>query len=232
MRILITGSRKGIGRFLAETFLDRGYKVLGCSRGDSDLDHEFYQHYKCDVSNETEVIKMIRSIGKNHGGIDILINNAGIASMNHILSTPGSTIKKLMDTNFTGTALFCREVSKLMMRKKTKGRIINFSTVASPLNLEGEAIYASSKAAVQKFTQVAAKEFAPLNITVNCIGPTPIKTDLIKAVPKDKIDLLLNSQAIKRLGLKEDVLNVIDFFVSNKSDFITGQTIYLGGIHD
>ena len=119
-----------------------------------------------------------------------------------------------------------------MMRKKTKGRIINFSTVASPLNLEGEAIYASSKAAVQKFTQIAAKEFAPFNITVNCIGPTPIKTDLIKAVPKDKIDLLLNSQAIKRLGLKEDVLNVIDFFISNKSNFITGQTIYLGGIHD
>ena len=227
MRILITGSRKGIGRYLAETFLERGYKVLGCSRGDSDLDHEFYQHYKCDVSNETEVIKMIRLIGKNHGGIDILINNAGIASMNHILSTPGTTIKKLMDTNFTGTVLFCREVSKLMMRKKTKGRIINFSTVASPLNLEGEAIYASSKAAVQKFTQIAAKEFAPFNITVNCIGPTPIKTDLIKAVPKDKIDLLLNSQAIK-----EDVLNVIDFFISNKSNFITGQTIYLGGIHD
>jgi len=232
VRILITGSRKGIGRFLAETFLERGYQVFGCSRGDTDLEHEFYQHYKCDVTNETAVIQLIRSIGKSHGGIDMLINNAGIASMNHILSTPGSTITKLMDTNFTGTVLFCREVAKLMMRKKTDGKIINFSTVASPLNLEGEAIYASSKAAVQKFTQVAAKEFAPFGITVNCIGPTPIKTDLIKAVPKDKIDILLNSQAIKRLGLKEDVLNVIDFFLSNKSDFITGQTIYLGGVHD
>ena len=232
MRILITGSRKGIGRFLAETFLERGYQVFGCSRGDTDLEHEFYQHYKCDVTNETAVIKLIRSIGKSHGGIDMLINNAGIASMNHILSTPGSTITKLMDTNFMGTVLFCREAAKLMMRKKTHGKIINFSTVASPLNLEGEAIYASSKAAVQKFTQIAAKEFAPFGITVNCIGPTPIKTDLIKAVPKDKIDLLLNSQAIKRLGLKEDVLNVIDFFLSNKSDFITGQTIYLGGVHD
>lgn len=232
MRILITGSRKGIGRFLAETFLARGYQVFGCSRGDSDLDHEFYQHYKCDVANEASVIKLIRSIGKSHGGIDMLINNAGIASMNHILSTPGTTITKLMDTNFRGTVLFCREVAKLMMRKKTNGKIINFSTVASPLNLEGEAIYASSKAAVQKFTQIAAKEFAPFGITVNCVGPTPIKTDLIKAVPKDKIDLLLNSQSIKRLGIKEDVLNVIDFFLSDKSDFITGQTIYLGGVHD
>ena len=232
MRILITGSRKGIGRFLSETFLERGYQVFGCSRGDTDLEHEFYQHFKCDVTNETAVIKLIRSIGKSHGGIDILINNAGIASMNHILSTPASTVKHLMDTNFTGTVLFCREVAKLMVRKKNNGKIVNFSTVASPLNLDGEAIYASSKAAVQKFSQVAAKEFAPFGITVNCIGPTPIKTDLIKAVPKDKIDVLLNSQAIKRLGLKADVLNVIDFFLSDKSDFITGQTIYLGGIHD
>ena len=232
MRILITGSRKGIGRFLAETFLQRGHVVFGCSRGESDLHHEFYQHCECDVADEASVIRLIRSIGKSHGGIDILINNAGVASMNHILSTPASTVKNLMDTNFTGTVLFCREVAKLMMRKNTNGKIINFSTVASPLNLEGEAIYASSKAAVQKFSQVAAKEFAPFGITVNCIGPTPIQTDLIKAVPKDKIDILLNSQAIKRLGLKEDVLNVIDFFLSDKSDFITGQTLYLGGIHD
>tara|TARA_B110000211_G_C13846732_1_gene450366 strand:- start:40 stop:738 length:699 start_codon:yes stop_codon:yes gene_type:complete len=232
MRVLITGSRKGIGRFLAETFLQRGYVVFGCSRGESDLEHEFYHHYQCDVADETSVIKLIRSVGKSHGGIDVLINNAGIASMNHILSTPASTAKKLMDTNFTGTVLFCREVAKLMMRKKNNGKMINFSTVASPLNLEGEAIYASSKAAVQKFSQVAAKEFAPFGITVNCIGPTPIETDLIKAVPKNKIDLLLNSQAIKRLGTKDDVLNVIDFFLSDKSDFITGQTVYLGGVHD
>ena len=232
MRVLITGSRKGIGRFLAETFLQRGYVVFGCSRGESDLEHEFYHHYQCDVADETSVIKLIRSVGKSHGGIDALINNAGIASMNHILSTPASTAKKLMDTNFIGTVLCCREVAKLMMRKKNNGKMINFSTVASPLNLEGEAIYASSKAAVQKFSQVAAKEFAPFGITVNCIGPTPIETDLIKAVPKNKIDLLLNSQAIKRLGTKDDVLNVIDFFLSDKSDFITGQTVYLGGVHD
>lgn len=206
--------------------------MFGCSRGESDLCHELYRHYQCDVANEASVIKLIRSIGKSHGGIDVLINNAGIASMNHILATPVNTIKNLMDTNFTGTVLFCREVAKLMMRKKNKGRIVNFSTVASPLNLEGEAIYASSKAAVQKFSQVAAKELAPFGITVNCVGPTPINTDLIKAVPKDKIDILLNSQAIKRLGIREDVLNVIDFFLSDKSDFITGQTIYLGGIHD
>lgn len=232
MRVLITGSRKGIGLFLAERFLDRGYKVFGCSRSAETLVHPDYTHYRCDVTCEKQVGRMIRQIGKDSGGIDVVINNAGIAALNHILSTPADTIDRILATNFLGTVLVAREAAKLMVRKKTHGRIINFSTVASPLNLEGEAIYASSKAAVQKFTQVAAKEFAPFNITVNCIGPTPIATDLIKAVPKGKIDELIDSQVIKRLGEKNDVLNIIDFFASKDSDFITGQTLYLGGIHD
>jgi len=232
MRILITGSRKGIGRYLAEKFLERGHVVFGCSRSECDLTHDLYHHSECDVSNERTVITLVRTIGKSHGGIDVLINNAGVASMNHILSTPGSTARRLMETNFIGTTLFCREVAKLMVRKKIRGKMINFSTVASALSLEGEATYAASKAAVQKFSQVAAKEFAPFGITVNCIGPTPIETDLIKAVPKNKIDLLMDSQAIKRLGTKQDILNVVDFFMAESSDFITAQTIYLGGVVD
>ena len=232
MRILITGSRKGIGRYLAEKFLERGHVVFGCSRSECGLTHDLYHHSECDVSDERAVIKLVRTIGKSHGGIDVLINNAGVASMNHILSTPGSTARRLMETNFIGTTLFCREVAKLMVRKKIRGKMINFSTVASALSLEGEATYAASKAAVQKFSQVAAKEFAPLGITVNCIGPTPVETDLIKAVPKNKIDLLIDSQAIKRLGTKQDILNVVDFFMAESSEFITAQTIYLGGVFD
>ena len=232
MRILITGSRKGIGRFLTESFLSRGHTVIGCSRDKSDLSHDLYDHFICDVSDESSVIKMVRATGKKYGGVDILINNAGVASMNHILSTPISSIRKLFDTNMIGTAIFSREVAKLMMRRKIKGKIINFTTVASALSLEGEAAYASSKAAVQKFTQIAAKEFASFGITVNCIGPNPIATDLIKSVPKNKIDQLIESQAIKRLGSNEDVLNVIDFFIADSSSFITAQTIYLGGVHD
>jgi len=139
---------------------------------------------------------------------------------------------KIFETNFLGTLLFCREVAKSMLRRKIRGRMVNFSTVATPISLEGEAVYAASKASVQKFTQIAAKEFAPLGITVNCIGPTPVDTDLISAVPKNKTDLLLATQAIKRLGTKDDILNVIDFFIAKESGFITAQTIYLGGVHD
>ena len=104
--------------------------------------------------------------------------------------------------------------------------------MASALRLEGEAIYAASKAAIENFTQTISKEVAPYNITVNAIGPTPVETDLIRTVPKDKIKSLLDKQAINRFGTFEDIKNVIDFFIDEKSDFITGQIIYLGGVHN
>lgn len=227
-KILITGDRKGIGRHLSEFFLKNENEVIGCSRTGSDLEHPNYTHLICDVSNENEVKSLFKTIRKTHGDIDVIINNAGMASMNHLLTTPTSTFEKLINTNLKGTFLFTREGSRLMRKKG--GNIVNFSTVASPLNLEGEALYASSKAAVEKFSKISAFELSKYGIRVNCIGPTPVYTDLIKAVPKDKIEELLKSQAIKRLGEFDDVVNVIKFFISDKSNFITGQTIYLGGV--
>ena len=122
-----------------------------------------------------------------------------------------------------------REVAKVMSRART-GRIVNFATVATPLNLEGEAGYAASKAAVESLTRVAARELAPLGITVNAVGPTPVMTDLIRSVPREKMDALIATQAIRRMGEPRDVANVIDFFLSPASDFVTGQVVYLGGI--
>ena len=225
---LITGDRKGIGRSLSEYYLSNGQIVIGCSRTGSDLVHDNYDHLICDVSDEKAVKSLILFIRQKFKRIDVLINNAGMASMNHILTTPVSTFEKLVNTNFKGTFLFIREGSKIMRKKG--GSIINFSTVASPLNLEGEAIYASTKAAVEKLTKISAHELSSFNIRINCLGPTPIYTDLIKAVPKDKIEKLLSSQAIKRLGTFDDIKNIIDFYCSEKSNFITGQTIYLGGV--
>jgi 3-oxoacyl-[acyl-carrier protein] reductase len=98
------------------------------------------------------------------------------------------------------------------------------------MKLEGEAIYAASKSAVETLSKILAKEFSSYQITVNAIGPTPIETDLIKAIPKAKIEKLISNQTIKRLGGYEDVTNVVDFYLSKKSEFITGQTIYLGGL--
>jgi 3-oxoacyl-[acyl-carrier protein] reductase len=227
--ILITGNRKGIGRFLTETYINSGYNVIGCSRNKSDFTHSNYLHIECDVSDEKSVKNVVKIGIENFKNIDVLINNAGVASLNHSILTPGSTVKKVFETNFNGTFYFSREVAKYMM-KNGAGKIINFSTVAVPLNLEGEMIYASSKAAIEKMTKIMAKELSNYNIQVNAIGPTPIETDLIKTIPKIKIEELISSQTIKRLGTFEDILNIIDFFINKNSGMITGQIIYLGGL--
>lgn len=249
--ILITGTRKGIGRDLSEYYLSKGEIVCGCSRGQSNLEHKNYRHFTLDVCDENAVVSMVRAVKKEFGTIDVLLNNAGIASMNHILTTPLKTMQNIFNTNVFGSFLFLREVSKVMMQshkkrvkylqstkdtKKTTQnlmpyRIINFATIATPLRLEGEAAYAASKAALVNLTQVCAKELSEFGITINAIGPTPVPTDLIKNVPKEKMDALLNQQAIKRFGEFRDVLNAIEFFLDERSDFITAQVIYLGGVN-
>ena len=227
---LITGTRKGLGQSLAQYYLAEGNIVIGCSRGKSSIDHSNYFHYQLDVGDETAVVAMVRSVRREHGCIDVLLNNAGIAAMNHMLTTPFDNAAAVLNTNFLGTFLFTREVAKVMMKQK-QGRIVNYTTVASPLNLAGEAIYVASKSAVEGFTKVVAKELASYGIRVNAIGPTPIATDLIRNVPKDKLDELLEKQAIHRFGEIEDVINVINFFISEQSEFITGQVLYLGGVN-
>ena len=227
--LLVSGSSKGIGRYLAEYYLAKGYLVAGCSRGKSSLQHENYRHFSVNVSDEIKVREMFAEIARDFGRLDVLVNNAGVASMNHILLTPVETARSILETNFIGTFVLCREAAKLM-RKRKSGRIVNLASVAVPLKLEGEAVYAASKAAILTFTQIVAKELASFGITVNAVGPTPIHTDLIKAVPPEKIEKLISLQAIPRPGKLEDVSNVIDFFIQPESHFITGQVIFLGGV--
>ena len=227
--IIITGTRKGIGYFLAEKYLNEGDIVYGCSRRECEINHENYHHTRLDVSDEPAVIAFVRNVYKEQKRIDILINNAGIASMNHILLTPKTTAERVFNTNFMGTFLMSRECAKFMIRQKN-GRIVNYSTVAVALNLQGELVYSSSKAAIEQLTRVLAGEIGESGVTVNTIGPTPIDTDLIKNVPENKIEELKSRQCIMRLGIFEDVKNVVDFFIRPESEFITGQIIYLGGV--
>jgi len=227
--IVISGTRKGLGKQLAEFFLNEGAVVCGCSRGRASIAHDQYRHFELDVADEKAVMSMTRAIKKEFGKIDVLLNNAGIAAMNHLMTTPYENARTVFNTNFFGTFLFTREVSKLMMRQKS-GRIVNYTTVATPLDLSGESVYAASKAAIESFTRISAKELSDFGIRVNAIGPTPVETDLIRNIPKKKLDELLAQQAIGRFGTFEDVLNVIQFFIDDRSEFITGQIIYLGGV--
>jgi 3-oxoacyl-[acyl-carrier protein] reductase len=226
---VVTGARKGLGRHLAEHYARLGHRVIGCSRGAADWEALGYIHHLVDITDEADVKKFFSAIRKEYGVVHNLINNAGIASMNHALLTPGDTVEKVMRTNLLGTFLTSREAAKLMRRDRY-GRIVNFSTVAVPFSLEGEAAYVASKAAVEALTRVLAREFADFGVTVNTVGPVPIKTDLIAGVPRDKIEALVARQAIKRYGEPEDVINVVDFYLRRDSGFITGQCLYLGGV--
>ena len=226
---LVTGARKGIGRYLAERFLAQGLLVEGCSRGPADWKADGYRHHELDVADESAVKRLLADVHKRHSRLDVLVNNAGVASMNHVLLTPDATAARLLGTNFHGTFLMCREAAKVMRRRKF-GRIVNLSTIAVPMQLEGESLYAASKGAVETFSRVFAREVAEFGITCNVVGPTPIETDLIRNVPKDKIDGIIQRLAIKRLGRFEDVANVIEFFIRPESDYVTGQVIYLGGV--
>ena len=234
---IISGSSRGIGKALSEHYLKCGDIVVGCARSTSDIAHKNYRHFILDINDEKAVVAMVRAAKKEFGKIDICLNNAGMASMNHILTTSYESAKRLVDVNFLGTFLLSREAAKAMISNKISnknsaksGVIINFSSVAVPLCLGGEAIYAASKAACESLTKTMAKELASYSIRVNAIASTPVQTDLIKAVPKDKIKALLEQQAIKRFGEFSDIINVVDFFISEKSDFITGQIITLGGV--
>lgn len=228
--MLITGTSRGIGLGLARHYLDRGNRVCGCSRAPAAIEHPDYTHFELDVSDEPAVAAMVRAALRKHGQIDALLNNAGIASMNLALLSPGATAQSIFATNFHGTFLFCREAAKAMLRRG-RGRIVNFATVATPLRLEGESLYAASKAAVECFTQILARELGPTGVTVNAVGPTPVQTDLIKNIPTAKMEAILARQAIRRFGEIRDIINVVDFFLLPESEFITGQVIYLGGVN-
>jgi 3-oxoacyl-[acyl-carrier protein] reductase len=143
--------------------------------------------------------------------------------------TPPEDARHIVDTNVVGV-FNCTHQAIRLMRHSPAGRIVNVTTVAVPLRLEGEAVYAASKAAVESFTRITAREVGTMGITCNAVGPSPIRTELIAKVPAAKLDALVARQAVPSWATVDDVSNVIDFFLRPESRMITGQVVYLGGI--
>ena len=227
-RILITGASRGLGASLVEHYLAQDATVIGCARGETAMTHERYTHVRLDVTDEPAVLALFTDIRRRFGGLDVVINNAGIASMNPVALTPFETARAILATNVLGTFLFTHGALRLL-RGSPAGRIVNFTTVAVPMRLEGEAMYAASKSAVETFTRIVAREAAPFGITCNAVGPSPVRTALTENVGAERIERLLGRQAIPSWAEPADVANVIDFFLREESRMVTGQVVYLGG---
>lgn len=226
---LITGTSKGIGNALKEYYIAQNHFVIGCSRSTVENVEDKYKHYSIDITNEQEVIQMFKDIKTNYKKIDNLINNAGINATNLALITATDIITNVMKTNYESVFLFCREAAKLMKKNKY-GRIVNFSSILVPMKQMGELAYVSSKNAVEMLSMIYAKELAHYGITVNVIGPSLTETDMISDLSQEQINNIFNALSIKTYSTYEDIINVIDFFLSPKSSMVTGQKLYLGGI--
>jgi 3-oxoacyl-[acyl-carrier protein] reductase len=228
--MIITGTRKGIGKYLAEYYTDKEYQVVGCSRGEIDFELDSYQHFCLDISDESLVKTMFTEIRKNFGRLDVLINNAGIASLNHVLLTPLKEVQDILNTNFVGTFLCCREAVKLMKRNKS-GRIVNISSIHVPLATVGTSIYGASKASIEQFSRVLSREVFQYGININLLALSVVKSSGMAEGLSDDITLKILERTISKTQLDfKDVSNAIDFLISPKSSMVTNQTLYLGGV--
>jgi len=228
--ILITGTRKGIGRYLAEYYLKEDHQVIGFSRDECDLKSPCYTHFQLDVGDEHQVKQAFQEIRKKFGRLDVLVNNAAInPTISPFLLVPHDSLKNTFNTNVFGTMNTCREAIKLMM-KNGFGRIINMSSMAVRLEVYGETSYTSSKAAVTSFTRILAKEVYGNGITCNVVAPAAIPTELAAAVDQVALKKVLERNAVPDFGKMEDVSNTIDWLIKKESNGITGQVIYLGGV--
>ncbi len=222
---LITGTSQGLGLALAERLLAEGWIVHGFARGAQTLAHERFRAHVVDVTDENAVRAAVATISEA-GRIDLLVNNAGAASMNALLLTPGETAERLMRVNYLGTFHCLQAVGKVMVRQRS-GLILNLTTVAVPLSLEGEAAYVASKAAVEALTKVAAKELAHSGVIVSAVGFGPVDTKLTRAVPK--VALAKINTAIGRPE-GTTMTQVVDFLLAHMRTAEAGRIEYLGQI--
>ena len=228
--VIVTGARRGIGRGVAEHLLKRGYRVAGVARSTDCWSAPGFSYRPMDVCDERQVRTTFSGIRKEEGEVYGLVHCAGQGPItNHSMLMPSTTMNRFLEQNVVGTFIVNREVAKLL-RRSGVGRIVNTSSVAVPLALKGDGAYVASKRAVERMSQVMARELAPLGITVNLVGPGPIPTDGLARVPEEQLQETVAALPIPGFGRVEDVANVVDFFLDPKSDAISGQVVYLSGV--
>lgn len=231
---LVTGGSRGIGRGIAASLAEHGATVVVASRNREDAEAtaaalgEAARGYACDVATMQSVTSMADNLIREFGGLDFLINNAGITRDKLVLRMKPEDWDVVIATNLTG-AYNCVKAFAPHFIKQRRGRIVNITSVVGLTGNAGQANYAASKAGIIGLTKSLAKEFAPRGITVNAIAPGYISTEMTERLGDDMRAKLLDSIPLQRLGTVEDVANVTLFLLSNMADYVTGQVINCDG---
>jgi len=231
---LVTGAGKGIGRAITQRLVDENYFVIAIDI-EKETEITFQKDFSAnqiafiaaDISKEKNVDSLFKTIQKKYSRLDVLVNNAGIIADNMIWKMSVEDFDKVINVNLRGTWLMCKEAAKIMKEQKS-GRIINIASRAW-LGNKGQSNYSSSKAGVVSLTRVLALELGKYNVLVNAVAPGLIDTPLTQKLEKDVLQKLIEAQPTKTMGKPEDIGNIVAFLASEKTQFITGQTIYVDG---
>ena len=231
--ILITGASGGIGNALVKKFVSLGGNVLGSGTKNEKLDKIKKQYpnikvKKFDISEHSRIEEFIDDVSLKLGGLDVLINNAGTNADNLSLRMKDEEWKKVIDINLTSTFLLTKHAIKKMLKSKF-GRIVNITSVVGHTGNLGQSNYSASKAGIIGMSKSLAIEYAKKNITVNCVSPGFIMSDMTMNIA-EKVKLYLTSRIpMGRLGTGEDVSNCVAFLSSEQASYVTGETIHVNG---
>jgi 3-oxoacyl-[acyl-carrier protein] reductase len=236
--VIVTGGTRGIGKAIAESFLKAGARVIVTYSTNEPATTQFRQDnrqfaenidvQKLDVSKYEEVEKFFKYIDTRHGGFEVLVNNAGIRKDSVLAMMKESDWHDVLNVNLTGIFYMCKFAVRSMMRKRY-GRIINISSVMERYAFEGQANYAAAKAGLSALTKSLAKEVATRGITVNCVSPGFIATELIQDLPDKLRDTYLDRIPMKRFGNTKEVAACVLFLASKEASYVTGAVLEVSG---
>ena len=234
LNIILTGATGGIGNSILDKLVSGGVNVLASGTNDEKLNliKEKYQNVKVnkfDISMHDKIENFIEKCNEILGNkIDVLINNAGIARDNLSIRMKDEEWNKVIDINLTSTFLLSKNTIKKMLKNK-KGKIINITSVVGHTGNIGQANYAASKAGLIGMSKSLALEYGKKNITVNCVSPGFITSDMTNKISEEHKEMLKSRISLNKFGDPKDVANTIVFLCSDLSDYITGETIHVNG---
>lgn len=233
---IVTGGTKGIGKAISVKLAENGARVIALARninGDLKLSESFEINSRisfksCDVSDFDETSKVVEEIQKEFGRIDILVNNAGITKDNLLLRMSEKDWDDVININLKGMFNTCKVISRYMLSQRS-GKIINIGSIVGTTGNAGQSNYSASKAGAIGFTKSLAKELASRNILVNLIAPGYVLTEMTDKLTEDQINAFKENIPLKRAAQPEDIASVVEFFASEKSNYITGQVLHVDG---